>query len=337
MTRSGCSPAPARAGANRSRWRRHHRTGPGRRASIPATNSTAAAPCSAPCPPPAASWSAPVASPPAGSRASTASTPKGRVGAGCRSCRSTLAMRLRRRSSTCDRSACPMRRLPGARAAVPFSFASSQNGSQPDSAAELGSACGEGGPPVGVGRVRRHVAVEVRRLVRPPHGAALAQAALGPVDGRARAAISPRPARASFTARRALISSRTSNSRSPTDSAGSLMSQSRPRTTKYRPSGVTGGDGLSAAWPISRQEPATTNSVRVRRPVLSAGVRRSAWWRLFRPEGLISRSPRPGRAELLLGDSDSESRPRSPPAPSCRCSTRASWPSRRPARAGSTR
>jgi hypothetical protein len=39
MTRSGCRPTRARAGANRSRLCRHQVTGPGRRARMPAANS----------------------------------------------------------------------------------------------------------------------------------------------------------------------------------------------------------------------------------------------------------------------------------------------------------
>ena len=62
---------------------------------MPATNSTAAAPSSAPFPPPAISWSAPRASPPPGRRASTARMPNGRTDAVRRARPSILAISAR--------------------------------------------------------------------------------------------------------------------------------------------------------------------------------------------------------------------------------------------------
>lgn len=84
MTRSGFSPAWAIAGAKRSDLVIHHSTLPFVRPAMPATNRAAAAPSTAPVPPPATSCSAPSAKPPPGSLASTASSPKGRTSLACR-------------------------------------------------------------------------------------------------------------------------------------------------------------------------------------------------------------------------------------------------------------
>ncbi len=47
-------------------------------------------------------------------------------------------------------------------------------------------------------------------------------------------------------ARRAAISSRVNAARTSAGNAGFVQRHNRPRTAKYRPSGVTGGPGLSA-------------------------------------------------------------------------------------------
>lgn len=77
MTRPGASPACAIAGANRSCRVTHHRILPFVRAATPAVKSAAAAPSTAPFPPPATSCSAPSARPPPGSRPSISGTPNG--------------------------------------------------------------------------------------------------------------------------------------------------------------------------------------------------------------------------------------------------------------------
>ena len=74
MTRSGCSPARWSAGANRSRQRRHHSTGPSIRARMPARKMVALA-SSARSGPPNISCSAPVAIPPPGSCESSSLRP----------------------------------------------------------------------------------------------------------------------------------------------------------------------------------------------------------------------------------------------------------------------
>lgn len=78
-TRSGCSPAWATAGKNRSGRVMHQSTLPRALAATPATKSAAAAPSTVPPPPPATSWREPKASPPPGKARSTSATPKGRT------------------------------------------------------------------------------------------------------------------------------------------------------------------------------------------------------------------------------------------------------------------
>lgn len=77
MTRSGDRPACSSPGANKSCCATHHRTLPGVRAAIPATKQAAAAPSTAPFPPPATSCRHPSASPPPGNLRSSVGTPKG--------------------------------------------------------------------------------------------------------------------------------------------------------------------------------------------------------------------------------------------------------------------
>ena len=78
ITRSGARPACSSPGANKSCCATHHRTLPDVRAAIPATKQAAAAPSTAPFPPPATSCRHPSASPPPGSLRSSGGTPKGR-------------------------------------------------------------------------------------------------------------------------------------------------------------------------------------------------------------------------------------------------------------------
>lgn len=77
ITRSGCKPAWAMAGKNRSGLVRHQRTLPFERAAMPAANNAAAAPSTVPAPPPAISRRAPYESPPPGRCSSISRTPKG--------------------------------------------------------------------------------------------------------------------------------------------------------------------------------------------------------------------------------------------------------------------
>ena len=101
ISRSGCSPTPASAGANRSSRVSTHSTGPRRRPSAPATNSAAAAACSVSGPVPATSCNAPMARPPSGKCRSRAAMPKPRAGADRRpGSRAMRAIRQRRSVST---------------------------------------------------------------------------------------------------------------------------------------------------------------------------------------------------------------------------------------------
>lgn len=68
ITRSGCSPACANFGAKRSAAMTHQSTGPESRAAIPAAKQAAAAPSTAPWPPPATSCRQPSARLPPGGR-----------------------------------------------------------------------------------------------------------------------------------------------------------------------------------------------------------------------------------------------------------------------------
>lgn len=77
ITRSGGRPACSRPGANKSCWVTHQSTFPRVRAAIPATKQAAAAPSTAPFPPPATSCRQPRANPPPGSFWSSDGTPKG--------------------------------------------------------------------------------------------------------------------------------------------------------------------------------------------------------------------------------------------------------------------
>ncbi len=77
MTRSGGRPDCSSPGANRSCWATHHSTLPWVRAAIPATKQAAAAPSTAPLPPPATSCRQPSADPPPGSLRSSDGTSKG--------------------------------------------------------------------------------------------------------------------------------------------------------------------------------------------------------------------------------------------------------------------
>lgn len=95
MTLPAFNPAWAIAGAKRSGRVRHHSTLPFIRAAMPATNRLAAAPSTAPEPPPATSCSAPSARPPPGSRESTAGRPNGRNSLACRRPDSIAAMLAR--------------------------------------------------------------------------------------------------------------------------------------------------------------------------------------------------------------------------------------------------
>lgn len=95
-TRSGCRPAAAKAGANRSRRMAAHNTGPRRWASNPASSNAAAAPCSTSAPSPATSCSAPVSSPPPGRCRSIAGIPKRNTPARAPERRSSRAMRVRK-------------------------------------------------------------------------------------------------------------------------------------------------------------------------------------------------------------------------------------------------
>jgi hypothetical protein len=84
ISRSGCSPAAARAGANRSCCSITQSTMPAIRATNPATNRLAAAPCSTSGPAAATSCRQESARPPAGRCTSTTSTPSGRTARLCR-------------------------------------------------------------------------------------------------------------------------------------------------------------------------------------------------------------------------------------------------------------
>lgn len=103
MIRSGSRPTQASPGAKRSRLRTHHKTGPGRRASMPAMNSEGAAPKLISSPTPFTSCSAPSASPPSGSRSSISTTRKGSIGRVARVGPSQRPMRARR---SCNTSFC---------------------------------------------------------------------------------------------------------------------------------------------------------------------------------------------------------------------------------------
>jgi hypothetical protein len=95
---------------------------------------------------------------------------------------------------------------------------------------------------VSISRLLRHVTVEVRRAVVPPHRTALVERRLtssaAPVRGCFRLAVGH--FLASRTVRRAAISRPTRSARSTLRRSGFAMRQSLPRTTKVRPSGVTG-------------------------------------------------------------------------------------------------
>ncbi len=79
ITRSADRPACSRPGANKSCCATHHRTLPCVRAAMPATKQAAAAPSTAPFPPPATSCRHPSANPPPGSLRSSTGTLKGRT------------------------------------------------------------------------------------------------------------------------------------------------------------------------------------------------------------------------------------------------------------------
>ena len=93
---SGASPACASAGAKRSERVTHQRTLPRVRAAMPAVNRPAAAPSTAPFPPPATSCKHPTASPPPGRRLSISARPNGRTARARRRPPSRRSMRSRR-------------------------------------------------------------------------------------------------------------------------------------------------------------------------------------------------------------------------------------------------
>lgn len=101
MTRSDFRPACESAGANRSGRVTHQSTLPRVRAAIPAVKSAAAAPSSAPFPPPATSCRVPHGSPPPGSRESTAARPKGNTVV-ARRCRPSIWRTWARKDSIAD-------------------------------------------------------------------------------------------------------------------------------------------------------------------------------------------------------------------------------------------
>jgi hypothetical protein len=100
--------------------------------------------------------------------------------------------------------------------------------------------------PVGVRRVFRHVPVEVRRAIIPPYGAALTERLLDLVNRSVRGRFSLTVFR---TPRLAVISLSTRSALLALARAGFAMRHGLPRTTKYRPSGVTAC--FTIAKPIS--------------------------------------------------------------------------------------
>ena len=104
--------------------------------------------------------------------------------------------------------------------------------------AEPGALRAEACVPFSVGRVFREVTIVVGRPVLPPRRASFAECALGSVDA---PSIASRSSPLAFrSSARAFIRRFTSRSRFSDERSGLARRQRRPRTTKYRPSGVRG-------------------------------------------------------------------------------------------------